>query len=350
MIVLNGEPFIKYNLENLYPYAHEIIIVEGAVEKFRHAATSDGHSIDNTVKIIKTFPDPEHKIKLIQRNGFWEEKDEMSNAYMKACTGDYIWQVDVDEFYKRKDILKLKHLLTLDPEISRVDIKSISFWRSFQAIMQGASYIYGADNFVRIFQFKAGYRYLTHRPPTLLNEKGDIVSHHKFITAQELSEKYGIVMYHYSYVFPEIVYNKSHYYSQMGWGNGCEEGLKWAQSFWRNFHNPLRIHLIKFPPSWLVPFDGTHPKIITKMIREIHFEEDMKILRFLRHKAKQFACLGDKIINLYLKVELGEIGKIKAFFAYLTSFVLPITIMRINADRTIADILLRTLTLPNRKN
>ena len=66
IIVVNGEPFIKYNLENLYPHAHEILIVEGAVEKFKHASTPDGHSLDNTVKIIKEFPDPENKIKLIQ--------------------------------------------------------------------------------------------------------------------------------------------------------------------------------------------------------------------------------------------------------------------------------------------
>lgn len=30
MIVLNGEPFTRYNLRALYPFAHEIIVVEGA--------------------------------------------------------------------------------------------------------------------------------------------------------------------------------------------------------------------------------------------------------------------------------------------------------------------------------
>src|SRR4030042_6503592 len=117
MIVVNGEPFIRYNLENLYPHAHEILIVEGAVEKFRHAATPDGHSLDRTVEIIKNFPDPQGKIKLIQRDGFWPEKDEMSNAYMAICTGDYIWQGDVDEFYKSADIEKIRRLLSENPDI-----------------------------------------------------------------------------------------------------------------------------------------------------------------------------------------------------------------------------------------
>ena len=29
MIVLNGEPFVRYNLRALYPFAHQIIVVEG---------------------------------------------------------------------------------------------------------------------------------------------------------------------------------------------------------------------------------------------------------------------------------------------------------------------------------
>ena len=31
IIVLNGEPFTRYCLRSLYPFAHEIIVVEGAV-------------------------------------------------------------------------------------------------------------------------------------------------------------------------------------------------------------------------------------------------------------------------------------------------------------------------------
>ena len=45
IIVLNGEPFTRYNLRALYPFAHEIIVAEGASPKAAHAATPDGHSI-----------------------------------------------------------------------------------------------------------------------------------------------------------------------------------------------------------------------------------------------------------------------------------------------------------------
>lgn len=40
MIVLNGQPFISYNLRALYPFAYQIIVVEGASPKASGAATA----------------------------------------------------------------------------------------------------------------------------------------------------------------------------------------------------------------------------------------------------------------------------------------------------------------------
>jgi hypothetical protein len=73
MIVLNGEPFIRYCIRALYPHAHQIIVVEGAVEKARSIATPDGHSTDSTretLASIQTHEDPENKITVISRDGF----------------------------------------------------------------------------------------------------------------------------------------------------------------------------------------------------------------------------------------------------------------------------------------
>ena len=66
MIVLNGMPFIEFSLKAVYPLAHEIIIVEGAVKKCLFAANPDGSSNDGTVEFIKNFPDQKNKINMIQ--------------------------------------------------------------------------------------------------------------------------------------------------------------------------------------------------------------------------------------------------------------------------------------------
>src|SRR5690606_423004 len=99
MNVLNGEPFITYQLRSIYPFAHQIVIVEGAYRKFAHAATPDAHSTDRTRELIRAFPDPERKIALIEREGFWSDRLDMCNAFLPRVTGDAIWQVDADEFY-----------------------------------------------------------------------------------------------------------------------------------------------------------------------------------------------------------------------------------------------------------
>lgn len=345
MIVINGEPFIKYNLLNLYPHAHEILIVEGAVEKFKHAATPNGHSLDDTVKIIKEFPDPENKIKLIQNNGFWPEKDEMSNAYMACCTGDYIWQVDVDEFYKSEDIEKVRKYLVENPDVTRIDVQTINFWHGFKAVMQGATYCFGADRFRRIFKFKQGYSFLTHRPPTVLDGDGNICCDARVVTGEELVERLNVYMYHYSYVFKEGVRSKANYYANMGFGGGHEDGKKWAESTWLRFENPLRIHLIDFPPSWIVPFKGEHPVCIKQMVQEIGFKENPDVETFLNIEWDKFAQIGEYVCELCNKVNNSQINKYYASLLLFKKFMLPADFRTLNANISILMSIVKIISI-----
>ena len=59
MIVLNGEPFLRYNLRALYPFAHQIIVVEGAAPGAAAIATPDGHSRDGTLHTLRLFREKE---------------------------------------------------------------------------------------------------------------------------------------------------------------------------------------------------------------------------------------------------------------------------------------------------
>jgi hypothetical protein len=343
MIVVNGEPFIKYNLENLYPHAHEILIVEGAVEKFKHGATSDGHSLDNTVRIITEFPDPEKKIRLIQHEGFWQEKDEMSNAYMACCTGDYIWQIDVDEFYKPEDIEKVRFFLEENPDATRIDIQTINFWHGFKAVIQGASYCFGADRFRRIFKFRPGYRYLTHRPPTVIDGGGNNCCDARVVTAEELVERLNVYMYHYSYVFQNYVQDKAEYYSKMNWGQGHEDGIRWADDEWEKLSNPLRIHIIKYPPSWIVAFTGEHPGIINKMIYEIEYKEDEAIIDYLKKDYKKYQAMGENVKKIILSYSVGNISRLHAALGVIRNILPPNSSKSRRANKTIIMVALRML-------
>jgi cellulose synthase/poly-beta-1,6-N-acetylglucosamine synthase-like glycosyltransferase len=114
------ENMFEYCIQNIYEYAHEIIIVEGATKAISHywdgdtsTFTSNGRSTDGTIEYLYKLQEKYPKIKIIIGDGFWNGKTEMCNAYASIATGDYIWQLDSDEFYHENDIIKIIRLLDL---------------------------------------------------------------------------------------------------------------------------------------------------------------------------------------------------------------------------------------------
>lgn len=272
IIVLNGEPFTRYCLRALYPYAHQIIVVEGAVASASSIATANGHSLDGTLEVLQQFKadeDRENKLQIITRDGFWSEKDEMSQAYAERATGDYLWQVDVDEFWLDGDIREILQMLAEDPEISQVSFLQTTFWGGFGYVADGWFLRYLFTDIHRIFRWGPGYRYITHRPPTVHDEQGrDLRSLH-WVSGARLERKYGIRMYHYSLVFPEQVRTKSNYYQRADWAPDADEADSWAQRVFMNLEQPYRVHNAYTYPSWLTRFEGQHPAQIEALRADV---------------------------------------------------------------------------------
>ena len=276
IIVLNGEPFTRYCINALYPHAHEILISEGACEGARGVAKPDGHSQDGTLEIlreIKRHEDPENKITIVTAedeghpNGFWPgEKHEQSRAYAKRATGNYLWQVDIDEFYKDEDISKIKIILERDPEISAVSFKQLQFWGGFDHMVDSWYLRRGMQEFHRLFKWGKGYKYVSHRPPTVYDNLGRDTRKIKWIDRKATS-KLNIFLYHYSFVFPKQVFEKADYYSNSDWLS--IEANDWASSNYMKISKPYRVFIITDYPSWLEKFKGKHPKEIERLINDL---------------------------------------------------------------------------------
>lgn len=95
IICYNEEELIHQQLVNLYPHAHEIIIIEGRTTEFGDKFPK---TRDSTLDIINGFNDVDGKIKLISRD-VWSDKNQMVREYYSEATGDYVWHIDCDEFY-----------------------------------------------------------------------------------------------------------------------------------------------------------------------------------------------------------------------------------------------------------
>jgi hypothetical protein len=267
IIVLNGEPFTRYCLQALYPFAHEIIVVEGAAPGAANVATPDGHSMDATLETIQRFineEDPQQKVQLVTRDGFWSEKDEMSQAYAVRATGDYLWQVDVDEFYKAEDMQKVLDILQREPSITAVSFKMLTFWGGFDYLCDGWYLQSGAEIYHRLFKWGSGYSYVTHRPPTVHDEHGRDLRTLTWLDGYTLARKYGILMYHYSLVFPKQVSNKTTYYSHAAWAS-VPKSEDWAEMNYIGLKHPYRLHNVYQYPGWIKRFKGHQPNVITRL-------------------------------------------------------------------------------------
>jgi hypothetical protein len=279
MIVLNGMPFLPYNLRALYPFAHQIIVVEGAAPGASAIATADGHSRDGTREELARFAredDPDGKVVVVvaedegHPNGFWPgEKDEQSRAYASRATGDYLWQVDVDEFYMPGDLALVADRLGRLPEVTAATFPTITFWGSPSVCVDSWYLRRGAADYHRLFRWGEDCTYRTHRPPTVVDANGRDMRAGLWIGPEDMRRR-GIAMHHYSLLFPRQVREKVEYY--VNWGlyeDPFADARRWLADSYLTLRRPYRVHNVYEYPGWLTRWNGPHPPEVLRMMDDI---------------------------------------------------------------------------------
>ena len=110
-----------------YPYVQSIRSMLGFCDE---VVVVDGGSEDGTVEKIRAIDDP--RIKIYERKWDWNEPgmDGMQKAFGRVmCTGDFLWQQDVDEVVHEDDYDKVKKLVKKFPrECSLVHLPVVELW------------------------------------------------------------------------------------------------------------------------------------------------------------------------------------------------------------------------------
>jgi hypothetical protein len=288
IIVLDGEPFTRHTLRSIYPFAHEIIVVEGAAPGGRNIATPDGHSRDGTLGTLRRFAadeDPDRKVTIVTAedeghpDGFWPgEKDEQSRAYARRATGNYLWQVDIDEFYRAEDMDRVLALLAeADPPIDAMTFRQITFWGGLGYLTDGWYLRRGAADYHRLFRWGPGFEYRTHRPPTVVDETGRDLRTGRWLDAAA-TVGLGIHLYHYSLLLPKQVIEKCDYYANADWARRTG-AIEWANEAFLHLRRPFRVHNVFAYPSWLERYPGPHPTEVIAMVDELRAHPDPIALR-----------------------------------------------------------------------
>jgi hypothetical protein len=251
--------------------------VEGGHENALDVSTPDGHSTDGTLETLYRFKkeeDPEDKVQIVVRDGPWPQKDELGNsktpqsrAYADRATGDYLWQVDIDEFYRPEDMRRVLGMLSDDPAIAAVSFNVYPFWGAYRYVSDGWYWRRGNITFHRLFKWGPGYRYVTHQPPTVADEQGRDLRTLKWVSGDEMACR-SIRLFHYDHVFPHQVRNKALFYRRQA-PRVCAEIVEWADAGYFTLRRPYHVERHYWLPAWVERYDGPHPPEAERMMDDI---------------------------------------------------------------------------------
>ncbi len=247
VIVFEGGDYLKQCLEQIYPHAWEILIAEGAV---RHMANLKGYwrSKDDTIDIIKKFPDPENKIHFSQINNRpWKDKAEMKLVLLRESTGHIIWQVDHDEFYKHQDIKQVIQEFIDDASLDLVETLQYHFWRDFSHHRMDGKW--GQCKFTRIWRKRGSLDWTYHDCP---HRDGKPYRGNYF-----KGKQMGRILYHYGYVRKiESVSDKIEFLSSRDTTRADAYHSEFEQ--WKAREG-----------GEIRTFDGKHPEVVQRMLDKL---------------------------------------------------------------------------------
>jgi len=281
MIVLNGQPYIEYCLRSIYPFAHEIIVVEGAYWASAELATPHGHSTDDTLAAVKRFQrteDPRGIVKLVTRDGLWDDLTQQSQAYAQRATGEYLWQVDCDEFYRPQDMQKVIDLLTEDSSITMMTFKAINFIYDIKyRLVSGRDFQCEYVEYRRLFKFGPDYQYIEHEPPTVFDPQGRNLATINHLD-KDATARLGIYIYHCWAMFADKVEMKARTYVKRDWEAIAAAMPSWRAN-WQSLTDPFHLQSDYAYRTWIKRFSGPWPPEVVRLRDDIEAGRADAVLR-----------------------------------------------------------------------
>jgi len=262
MIVYNAasilpKGMLKACIDHIYDLAHEIVVIEGACER-AIPLTPDGHSTDNTVEIVQSYP----KVRLIQKDGGWKDQQDMYDMTNGQLQGDYVWWLDSDEFFHENDIpVIVKTLEEKKPYAMYFDaIQFFGDW--YHRISDETKHLWSGElPWQRIFKNQPGKSYWHYiRPPEYMYEDGIKCNDHPSVIKNQCK------MYHYSFIKKSQIEFKNIFYDHHGVD---------YQKAWDDWHSDHNSPLILGTKTTEFKFED-HPKIIQNLILEEKRESSLR--------------------------------------------------------------------------
>lgn len=247
----------RHCIDNIYQFAHQVYVVQGATKAVTHYwdgdtsyFTKDGHSTDGTLQYLYKLKQQYPKLNVITGQGFWNGKTQMCNEYAKRASGDYVWQLDSDQFYKKQDMKRIIKLLEQQSP-DAMHFYANHFWGGYDYCMDQRQWDKWGNGlpWKRVFKNVPGRSsWISHEPPEYKYD--DVICNKGKVIDRDTTLKMGIKMYHYSYVQQSQVQFKSKFYRNRDY-----------ISMWQSFKSNKQMKIFDRDTH---KFWGQHPQIIRK--------------------------------------------------------------------------------------
>lgn len=252
----NERDWITYNLANCYDEFDKIRIVEGAVEG-RPGSTSNGHSTDETLELIKNFPDPANKIELFTIGRHFKSLEEQKQIFLDvASENELLFIVDCDEFYMDGDVSKVRQALHMHPTAFEFIPTFLHFYRDFWHLK--APHPEWQPQHQRIIRYRKGMRYHTHPVATLPDGTCS------YFTPEYQRFRFtlpGIYIYHYGHAKDKEAHKTKALFYQKELAKFEGRGGNAAVEFDAKLDEFVNY---KEKLSTILDFNGEHPNIIKR--------------------------------------------------------------------------------------
>lgn len=126
MCVHNEEDYIAYSLHAVYNFADVIALSVNTGVPWG----GKSEPLDKTLELIRAFPDPDDKIRII--TGEWHSEIEQRNSNLNFIRDiiDYYMIVDADEIYRIDDLARLQKYISMRPFVGQFRVRLNTYWKT----------------------------------------------------------------------------------------------------------------------------------------------------------------------------------------------------------------------------
>lgn len=248
MIVYNGDDYMEYAISSIYDHLYQLIIVEGAVEKY-----SDNYrSSDRTMEIIKDYESKDFvgKIKLITKDRLWKDKIEMQNKIASNVKGDIYLKLDHDEVWDIETFKLAINEFYIDHNLTILRMPYYHFWLNFNTVAKDAGGKWSTCH-PRMWRWNKDFKHTIS-----FNHFRDINNNPVSEPIYKSKDFKGGRIYHFGYV-RELgkLQNKINYYAN----RGIE---KFVTDTVTNYKDGNLTQPTQKVDSWAEPFKGKLPELL----------------------------------------------------------------------------------------